>query len=38
MSSGQAVSYTVRDCLLKYVIEGNIEGNDVSDGKTRKKT
>jgi hypothetical protein len=27
-----------RNCLLKHVIEGKMEGNDRSDGKRRKKT
>jgi len=27
-----------RNCLVKYVIEGEIGGKDKSDGKTRKKT
>jgi hypothetical protein len=27
-----------RNCLLKHVIEGKLEGKDRNDGKTRKKT
>jgi hypothetical protein len=27
-----------RNCLLKHVIEGKMEGRDNSDGKMRKKT
>jgi hypothetical protein len=27
-----------RNCSLKHVIEGKIEGKNISDGKTRKKT
>jgi hypothetical protein len=27
----------LRNCLLKHVIEGKVEGKDSSEGKTRKK-
>jgi hypothetical protein len=37
--TGNWIGYFVgRKCLLKYVIEGKIEGKGRSDGKTRKET